>query len=436
MTLIAKDQLGPGLTGSTERALAAYERALACTLSWRGGAEVHLEAALGEAPEFVMAYVLKAYLLLCSREPSAQTRAACILQHALQFPITPHARLHLAAVAAAVEDDLERSASLLAAALDDNPHDALALHVGQSLDYLGGNSARMHEVACAAISAWSSDMPNYPSVLAMHAFALEECGEYARAEELALRVLELEPRNVRAHHVLAHVFEMLGAAHRGIEWMRAHEPSWRQDSAATTHCWWHTALFHLQETDPRGALLLYDRHLRPAPPYRVADLIDASSLLWRLSLLGADVGDRWLELAQRWSVHISDGYCTFSDLHAMMAFVGAGAWTLAKQLLTELCVRQHLGTRHGEMSRLVGLPACRALVAFGEGESATAVALLGNLPSIAHRLGGSHAQRDIVHLTLLEAVKRLRRQPWRWSSERQRRLDLTESPNFSFMPAA
>jgi hypothetical protein len=28
---------------------------------------------------------------------------------------------------------------------------------------------------------------------------------------------------------------------------------------------------------------------------------------------------------------------------------------------------------------------------------------------VAHRLGGSHAQRDVLHLTLLQAIERIRR---------------------------
>ena len=38
-----------------------------------------------------------------------------------------------------------------------------------------------------------------------------------------------------------------------------------------------------------------------------------------------------------------------------------------------------------------------------------AVALLGSLPGLAHLLGGSHAQRDVLHLTFLRAVERMRR---------------------------
>ena len=51
---------------------------------------------------------------------------------------------------------------------------------------------------------------------------------------------------------------------------------------------------------------------------------------------------------------------------------------------------------------------CRALVAFGRGDDGLAVSLLAALPPQARRLGGSHAQRDVLPLTLQRAVERLR----------------------------
>jgi hypothetical protein len=48
-------------------------------------------------------------------------------------------------------------------------------------------------------------------------------------------------------------------------------------------------------------------------------------------------------------------------------------------------------------------------MAFGRGDYNLAITLLASLPGLAHRLGGSHAQRDVLHLTLQQAVERIRR---------------------------
>jgi hypothetical protein len=54
----------------------------------------------------------------------------------------------------------------------------------------------------------------------------------------------------------------------------------------------------------------------------------------------------------------------------------------------------------------VGGAATRAVKAFGDGDYAQCVALLRPVRHRAHRFGGSHAQRDLLDLTLIEAALR------------------------------
>ena len=49
------------------------------------------------------------------------------------------------------------------------------------------------------------------------------------------------------------------------------------------------------------------------------DLVDASALLWRLSLRGMDPGDRWTKLARRYENTWVPGYYAFNDLHAVIS---------------------------------------------------------------------------------------------------------------------
>ena len=50
--------------------------------------------------------------------------------------------------------------------------------------------------------------------------------------------------------------------------------------------------------------------------------------------------------------------------------------------------------------------ATQAIKAFGDGNHAEAVRLLRPVRNYAHRFGGSHAQRDLIDLTLIEAAAR------------------------------
>jgi hypothetical protein len=403
------DKRGCEISGATPAALDAYERALAKSQSWHSGATQPLRLALREAPAFVMAHVLEAWLLLSSRDAYRVRSARPILARTARLPANPRERLHLSAIAATLDDDYEAAKEHLGNVLDRHPRDALALQIAHAFDYLTGDMTCLRDRVQRVLPAWSRDLPGYHALLAMRAFSLEECGEYERAEHAAHEALALNALDARAHHVMAHVFEMTDRPDAGIRWMNEHQAGWAVGTAVAVHCWWHLALFRLAQGDLERAMALYDQHIRADHSSEVSDLIDSSALLWRVDMLGGDTGKRWIELADAWAPHIDDRFCSFNDLHAMLAFVGARYWNRAQRLEFVLTQIRSLPTRHGETTRQLGLPVCRALIAFGRGDDTRAIALLASLPALAHRLGGSHAQRDVLHLTLLRAIERVRR---------------------------
>lgn len=369
------DLRGCTITGATPRALQAYESALAAFQAWRRGADELLSVALRETPNFVMAHALQAYLLLGSRDARRVRGARPVLEQAAKLPANEREQLHLAAIAAVLADDYEAAEARLGEALRQQPHDVLALQMAHAFDYITGQASRSLERTATMLPAWSKELPGYHAVLAMYAFSLVECGEYECAKQAASAALAQNANDARAHHVMAHVFEMTQDADAGVRWMNEHAVNWSTGTVVATHCWWHLALFHLGRHQIDTTLKVYDLQIRATHSREVAD----------------------------------DGFCSFSDLHAMLAFVGAGDWTRALHLERALTRAQAKPTRHGHSTRQLGLPACRALVAFAQGDDALAIRLLADLPPAAHRLGGSHAQRDIIHLTLLRAVERLRR---------------------------
>jgi len=411
------DHRGCAVWGAEPAALEAFERALAAYQGWRGGADAPLALALQEAPRFVMAHVLQAYLLACGRDPRGIARARPTLARAAALPANERERRHVAALAAVLDDDdFDGARAILGELLRIEPRDALALQVAHSLDYVAGDVRGMNERVAAVLPAWSTDLPGYHAVLAMHAFGLEENGRYEEAEASARTALALDPLDARAHHAMAHVFEMTGRPEAGERWLADHARGWANDTVVATHCWWHRGLFQIALGRPELALDIYHHHVRAGNSEAIADLIDASALLWRIDLAGCDVGGRWLDLADAWAPHIDDGFCSFNDLHAMLAFVGARDGRRADQLVRALRTASSRPTRHGTTTRLLGLAACRALAAFGRGDDLLAITLLASLPAQAHRLGGSHAQRDVLHLTMQRAIERLREAKG-WSSD-------------------
>jgi len=91
----------------------------------------------------------------------------------------------------------------------------------------------------------------------------------------------------------------------------------------------------------------------------------------------------------------------------MMAFTMAGREKEAAQLTADLdwTVEHGPPTNQG-MTRDVGRAVCGAIRAFGRGKHGEAIAVLEPVRDIASRFGGSHAQRDVLTLTLIEAAIR------------------------------
>jgi len=403
------DASGCAVSGATPAALAAYREALAMTLAWRSGAQLPLARAISQAPAFVMPHILQAYTLLCSRDVERVRSARAVVQRIQGLPANDREAAHLRAIGGILEDDYEGAKKTLTEILSRHPQDLLALHAVHAFDYLTGDVDQLGGRITAILAAWPETMPVHHAVLSMHAFGLVESGDYEAAERDARAALAANPGDARAHHAMAHVFEMSGRPAEGIRWLQQHQACWSEGSSVATHCWWHLALFQIEAGRLLDALATYDQRVRLDRSGAVADLIDASALLWRLQLRGIGVGDRWTELAQAWAAHVDDAFCSFSDLHAMLAFVGARDEDHSRHLEARLAASASSKTRHGRTSRLLGLPACKALVAFGSGDYPRAIRLLASLPAAAHRLGGSHAQRDVMSLTLLKAIECIRR---------------------------
>jgi hypothetical protein len=85
-----------------------------------------------------------------------------------------------------------------------------------------------------------------------------------------------------------------------------------------------SACFHLDLGEHERVLELYDTRVRPVQTPVALEMVDASALLWRLSLRGVDVGAAGRPLADAWLPLAEDGFYAFNDCHAVMALCGAG----------------------------------------------------------------------------------------------------------------
>lgn len=407
-----KDRHAQAMTGTGGEAVRHYEDALECLLYFREEVTAEAEAAVAASPRSVMGNVLTAYLgLLGTEEKDAAgaRRRFGEFRRSVHLPeVTPRERMHIEAASAWLHGDIHGAGRLLGEISVSYPRDALALAVGHQIDFFTGDAVLLRDRIGGALSAWDTDDPHYGFLLGMYAFGLEEAGHYHQSEQVALEAVERRPRDVWGIHAVVHAYEMQGRFADGIRYLDDRVGDWSDGNYLNVHNWWHYALYALEAGRTDRVLEVYDASLHHEGSAGVAmELLDAASLLWRLYLAGVDTGDRRPALADAWAGRKDGPYYAFNDVHAVMAYVGADRISDADALVRdrEAWVRDpDPRVSNASMTSEVGLPVCRALVAYGRRRYDEAVDLLLPLRHRLHAFGGSHAQRDAVQKTLVEAA--------------------------------
>ena len=404
---MTKDAQGHELTGASAQAAALYDSGVHAFNIVCGDALGLYAAAIQTSPAFPMAHLAKAWAFSLARDPALSPKARAAIDAAAGLPMNAREHAHLTALNHAARGDLHAAVLTLDCHLMAYPFDTVAHQVALLLDLVQGRVRWMRDRTARALRLWSKDTPGYPALLALHAFGLEENGDYARAEEGSRAALELEPMLHWGHHTVSHVMEMTGRPEDGLGWMQAREAYWAtEEHVNQAHLWWHRALFHIELGQYDAALALYDGPIRATQRPVGVSLTNASALLWRLDTIGRDVGDRWADVLTSWDGHADSQHSVFNDMHAAMAELRSGQEALTEQRLTAMRAMAASGLPGAEVYRAAGVPSIEALLAFHRGDYAKTVELLLAARFELWRIGGSHAQRDVVDWTLTEAAIR------------------------------
>ena len=399
---MARDVQGNLLAGADSVTAAGFDTALESFCLYRGDPVAAIDAAIAASPRCGMAHLLKAWLYALATEPAAAQAAQGFVATARDCGGGPREAAHAQALGQVLAGDWRAGGITLERWQADAPHDLLALLAGHLIDFFIADARSLRDRVGRVLPLWQG-VPGAPWVMGMGAFGLEEAGDYARAEAMGRAALAADPRDSWAHHAVAHVMEMMGRPEDGVGWMTARQAHWAgADNFLKVHNWWHLALCHLELDDVPGALALYDGPVRSGGAGVAMALLDASALLWRIDLSGADVGTRWDELSLKWETHEAPGFYAFNDLHAAMAHLGAGRFDRAERLLQGAGGQSEAA---GWMRRH-GLPLIEGFMAFRRGDFDRAVDRLMTARHISGAFGGSHAQRDVIDWTLTEAALR------------------------------
>ncbi len=406
------DSLGNTTSATSRQAVTHLENALDCFLHFRGAMPTELNLALESDPHNALGWALKAYLGVLGTEP---LDALAAREAFATFQIPPNAlpreRGHLAAAQALLEGNFLEAGRILEEVTIAHPRDLLALAVGHQIDFFTGNSRMLRDRPAQVLGAWDRSDKNYANVLGMLAFGLEEMNQHDRAFEVGFEAVERNPQDVWALHAVGHTFEETARFSDGMKYYDARANDWTTGNYFIIHNWWHYALFALEAGDIARVLNIFDAVLFNDSNGGLAlQLLDASALLWRLRLEGHSETARFSRLAEKWLHRTEPAYYAFNDMHAVMALVGAG-WEQQAQALIQSrerwLERNPASTvNNAAMTRDIGLPVCKAILAFERGHFETVISLLYPIRRRIHEFGGSHAQRDVVLKTLIEAALR------------------------------
>ena len=159
-----------------------------------------------------------------------------------------------------------------------------------------------------------------------------------------------------------------------------------------------------------AVLELYDKRFRNlasplvrAMPDLYIDVQNAASMLFRLERQGVDIGTRWNELGEKAQARIGDCQSAFTLPHWMMALAATGREGAAHLMLSSL--RENAN----RVVREVGFPVCEAVLAHRRGDYGRAVLCMAPVLERLHELGGSHAQRDVLHQLYFDACLKSQR---------------------------
>lgn len=386
-------------------------------LTYRSGAPDRLRRVIEADPGFALARALAALLATMDGLDFAATDELAAARAGRAD--SERERSYVAAVGATVDDGLWPSAGRWLDHHSRHPGDLLGLAMAVFVTSYGCDPDapdridRLLSRSAAAVGAGE------PILLGLSAMQAQERGDLDTCHRLAGRALELDPTGYEGGHPMAHVHFESGAHADGAGWLDPWLESSDRAAGFHAHLLWHSALHHLALGDA-------DTTLARLVSCSAADsrLVDGASLLWRCQLDGLlprAVDPARPALARTGATYVERVPFAFLGVHAALALATSGDADSLRRLAAGAIANPAPGVADVVPALAEGL------ADHLDGDPARAAGrLLGIEPWFA-RIGGSHAQREVLDDTLIHVLIRAGRLP-EAQQRLQARLDRRPSP--------
>ncbi|WFU24182.1 tetratricopeptide repeat protein [Bradyrhizobium sp. CB1717] len=403
-----EDRYGLPLSTSSDEAASAYREGIDLMLSgWTGTAET-LERAIAADPGFALAHIARGRVHAFYQQGDLARQKAALARELVARRGTERERSHVETLALAIEGRLPEAIATMSKHVDAWPRDAvvLSLPLGAfglfAFSGMADHDRARHQLCERVARHYGEDW----WFLTMSGWAMTENGDVARGRAVTERGFNLRRTNAHAAHAVLHAMFEDGSIEEADRLVDDWIPSYDRAGILHGHILWHQALGALEHGDAARALKIYADVLQPsatqAPPLNV--VTDGASLLWRLSAYGHAVPRAlWLEADTAAQNLFPKSSLPFADVHmALFAAATQNNEALAARLAA---IEQRLA--EGKLPAGPVVPAiCRALAAFADEDYAACVQMLAPVLGEVVRIGGSHAQRELIEDTFIVALMR------------------------------
>ena len=403
-----EDRYGLTLSTASSEAAEAYREGVDLLLAAWPGATEAFERAIAADPEFALAHIARARIHTFYQQGDVARQKAALARELVARRGTARERTHVETLALAVEGQLPAALNAALAHIEATPRDAIimSLPLGAFGLYAFSGMADHDQARVDLCERFAHHYGDDWWFLTYHGWSLTENADVARGRAMTERAFGLRRANANAAHALLHAMFEDGSVADADALVTEWVPSYDRAGILHGHIRWHQALGALEHGDAGRALSIYADVLQPsvtaAPPLNA--ITDGASLLWRLSAYGHDVSDElWREADASAQRAFPKSSIPFADVH-MVLFAAATRNQAALEARLAV-IEQRVA--EGKLAAGAVVPKiCRAMHAFAGEDYHGCVRQLEPVLSEVARIGGSHAQREIIEDTFIVALMR------------------------------
>lgn len=401
-----EDRYGLPISTASDAAAEAYRRGVDLMLSAWPGTEQAFDAAIEADGEFALAYAARSRMHLVYADMAQAQAKAAKARELVGRNGTEREKSHVEILALTTEGQPVKALELALAHLEQWPRDAtiMALPLGAFGLFAFSGMADHDQARVDLCERHKTHYGDDWWFLTNLGWAHTENNNVVTGRRITQQGFDKRRENANAVHSLLHAMFEDGSLSDADALVKDWLPGYDRSGLLYGHVCWHHALLSLEQGDTKAAAAIYTERLQPkislAAPLNM--MTDGVSLMWRLEAAGMpvqkDLSADLVAYAERWFPRTGNA---FAEVHMAMLAALTGNRTSLDNRIAELNARHSKGK----------LPAgsvvpetCRAVRAFADQDYQACATILEPVAADVVRIGGSHAQREMIEDTLLIAL--------------------------------